>query len=81
MEYENMRVSKLKALARERGSRGYSWLRKAEIIELIRNNQQGLANWAPDIPPRNGTTRPPRPTRPNQTQSVRFRPDRPRQPR
>ena len=56
-------------------------MRKAEIIELIRNNQQGLASWAPDIPPRNGTTRPPRPTRPNQTQSVRFIPDRPRQPR
>ena len=45
------------------------------------HNQQ---NWAPDIPPRNGTTppggaqvpRPPRPTWPNQTQLVRFRPDR-----
>ena len=72
-----MRVSELKALARERGLRSHSRLRKAEIIELIRNNQQ---SWAPDIPPRNGTTRPPRPTRPNQTQSVRFRPDRPRQP-
>ena len=56
-----MRVSELKALAREHGLRCYSRLRKAEIIELIRNNQQG---WAPDIPPRNGTTRPPRPTRP-----------------
>ena len=76
-----MRVSELKALVRERGLRGYSWLRKAEIIELIRNNQQGLASWAPDISPRNGTTRPPRPTWPNQTQLVRFRPDRPRQPR
>ena len=42
-------------------------MRKPEIIELIRNNQQ---SWAPDIP-----------LRPNQTQSVRFRPDRPRQPR
>ena len=59
------REQTLKALTRERGLRGYSWMRKAEIIELIRNNQQ---SWAPDIP-----------TRPNQTQSVRFRPDRPRQ--
>ena len=59
-----MRVTELKALARERGLRGYSRMRKPEIIELIRNNQQ---NWTPDIPPRH-----------NQTQSVRFRPDRPR---
>ena len=61
-----MRVAELKVLGRERGLRGYSWMRKPEIIELIRNNQQ---SWAPDIP-----------LRPNQTQSVRFRPDRPRQP-
>ena len=60
--------------------RGYSRLRKAEIIEHIRNNQQGLASWAPDIPLRNGTKRLPRPMRPNQTQSVRLRPDRPREP-
>ena len=51
-----MRAAELKALTREPGLRGYSWMRKAEIIELIRNNQQGLASWAPDIPPRNGTT-------------------------
>ena len=92
-----MRVSELKALAREHGLRGYSWLRNAEIIERIRNgpgsaqrtyNQQGLASWASHIPLRNRTTplggvqapRPLRPTQPNQTQSVRFRPDRPRQP-
>ena len=65
-----MRVAELKALARERGLRGYSRLRKPEIIELIRNNQQ---SWAPDTPDI--------PARPNQTQSVRFRPDRSRQPR
>ena len=75
-----MKVAELKALARECGLRGYSRMRKVEIIKLIRNNQQGLTSWAPDIPPRNGTTRPPRPMQPNQTQSVRFRPDRPRQP-
>ena len=66
MEYENMRVAEPKALARERELRGYSQMRKPEIIEFIRNNQQ---SWAPNIP-----------LRPNQTQSVRFRPDRPRQP-
>ena len=33
-----MRVAELKSLARERGSRGYSRLRKSELIDLIRNN-------------------------------------------
>ena len=61
MEYENMRVAELKALARECGLRGYSQMRKAGIIVLIRNNQQGLASWAPDIPPCSmGSVTPPR---------------------
>ena len=30
-----MRVPELKALTREHGLRNYSWLRKAELIELI----------------------------------------------
>ena len=58
-----MRVPELKALARERGLRGYSRLRKAEIIELIRNNQQ-RASWAPEAPALNRPTRPPKPKRP-----------------
>ena len=37
-----MRVAELKALARECGLRGYSQMRKPEIIELIRNNRAGL---------------------------------------
>ena len=71
MEYENMRVAELKALAREHGLRGYSRLRKAELIALLQNNPP---------PPR---TRPPRFNRPPPPppQSVRFKPDRPRQPR
>ena len=65
-----MRVAELKAIARERGLRGYSRLRKAQLIALPQNN--------PPAP----RTRPPRPTRPSPppSRSVRFRPDRPRQP-
>ena len=33
-----MRVAELKALAREHGLRGYSRLRKAELIALLQNN-------------------------------------------
>ena len=69
-----MRVADLKALARERGLRSYSRLRKAELIALLQNNSPA---------PR---TRQPRPTGPAPQrppppplQSFRFRPDRPRQ--
>ena len=73
-----MRVAELKVLARERGLRGYAWLRNAELIALLQNNP-------PPPPPPAPRTRAPRPTRPPpppplQAQSVRFRPDSPRQP-
>ena len=32
MEYENMRVPELKSLARDRGLRNYSRIRKAELV-------------------------------------------------
>ena len=38
MEYENMRVTELKALARDRWLRNYSRMRKAELVALLRNN-------------------------------------------
>ena len=71
MDYNNMKVVELKALTKERGLRGYSRLKKAELITFLQNNLQ---------PTR---TRPPKPTKPlppPPSQSVRFRPDRPRQP-
>ena len=63
-----MRVVDLKALAKERGLRGYSRMKKAELIGFIQDNLQ------PPTP----RTRPPRPTRspPPPPPSVRFRPDR-----
>ena len=35
MEYENMRMSELKVLARERRLRGYSQIRKAELVAFL----------------------------------------------
>ena len=88
MDYNNMRVAELKALMREYGLRGYSWLRKAELIALLQNNPPPTPRTpAPCArPPTALRTRPPRPTRPPPPPpppplpSVRFRLDRPRQP-
>ena len=35
MEYENMRMPELKSLARERRLRGYSQIRKTELVALL----------------------------------------------
>ena len=70
-----MRVAELKALTREHGLRGYSRLRKAELIALLR----------PALPTRplgpalRRPSRDPPPPPQAQAQSVRFRPDKPRQ--
>ena len=53
MDYENMRMPELKSLARDRGLRNYSQMRKAELVAVLQNN-----------PPPAPRTRPPRPTRP-----------------
>ena len=38
--YENLRMLELKALARERRLRGYSRLRKAELIAFLQNDRR-----------------------------------------
>ena len=35
MEYENMRIPELKSLARDRGLRNYSRMRKAEVVAFF----------------------------------------------
>ena len=60
-------MPELKALARECRLRNYYRLRKAELIELIRNDQRNtnppLQSWEPSIPQR-ALNRPPRPPPP-----------------
>ena len=88
MDYNNLRVVDLKALTREHGLLGYSRLKKAELIAFLQANTELHTRPPPILAPAM-RTRPPRPTRPPppppqaiamQAQSVRFRPDRPRQP-
>ena len=68
-------MAELKAIARECGLRGYSRLRKAELIALLQNDLHPTPAPRPIPAPRTRPTRPP-----PQLPLVRFRPDRPRQP-
>ena len=45
--YEALRMPELKALTREHGLRGYSWLRKADLICFLQNNerQAQMSTW------------------------------------
>ena len=51
--YETLRMPELKALARERGLRGYSQLRKADLIAFLQNNerQAQMSTWEPQKEP------------------------------
>ena len=81
MDYNNIKVVDLKALEKERGLRGYSKLKKAELITFLQNNLQPTRTRSPprEPAPRNRPSKPTRPP-PPPPQLVRFRPDRPRQP-
>ena len=51
--YEALRMPELKALAREHGLRGYSWLRKADLIAFLQNNEHRaqMSTWEPQREP------------------------------
>ena len=51
MEYENMRVAELRCLARDRGLRNYSRMRKAELVALLQNSPPPGQNHASTSPP------------------------------
>ena len=46
-----MGVTELKALARDRGLRNYSWIRKAELVALLQNNPPPTPHTRPPLPP------------------------------
>ena len=65
-----VRMPELKALTREHRLRCYSQLRKAELIELIQNNQQPLRSGTPGALGPVEPNCPPRPNRPPPDQSA-----------
>ena len=61
MEYENMRVTELKALTRDHGLRNYSQMRKAELVALLQNNPPPAPQMSTWEPIDNGRPRQPSP--------------------
>ena len=65
---ENMRMPELKALTRKRRLRGYSRLRKAELIAFLQNDEHQaqrppppqMSTWEPNRPPQMSTWEPER---------------------
>ena len=58
-----MRVTELKALARDRGLRNYSRMRKAELVALLQNNPPPCQSRASAAPTPHTTPPPPPPQR------------------
>ena len=58
--YETLRMPELKALSKEHGLRGYSQLRKADLIAFLQNNEQRQQR-PPSPPPQMSTWEPNRP--------------------
>ena len=56
-----MRAMELKALARDRGLRNYSRMRKAELVALLQNNPLPSRSRGPGTPAPTPCTRPPPP--------------------
>ena len=56
-----MRVTELKALARDRGLRNYSRMRKAELVALLQYNPPPSQSGGPRAPAPTPCTRPPPP--------------------
>ena len=72
-------MPELKALPREHRLRGYSRLRKAELIAFHQNNQQNtnppLQSWEPNRPPQPNRPPPPPPTQTWEPIDDRLRPE------
>ena len=79
---ENMRMPELIALTREHRLRGYSRLRKAELIAFLQDNspQEPPITLQRVRPPKPSRPPPPPPVQEPPRNGVRFRSDRPRQP-
>ena len=61
--HETLRMPELKALARERGLRGYSRLRKAALIAFLQNNERQtqrrqMSTWEPQREPQTEARQP-----------------------
>ena len=62
MEYENMRMPELKSLAKDRGLRNYSRMRKAELVALLQNNPAPGQSCTSEAPTPHTRPPPPPPT-------------------